>query len=43
MSPLGHKVSTSLQTSPESGAAPEPMSRTLLRSYFRDNGDFARA
>ena len=41
--PLGHRDSASLTTSPESGAAPEPRSVTLLRSYFRDNGDLASA
>lgn len=42
-SPSGHNASASTTTSPPSGAAPEPMSITLLRSYFFVSGDLARA
>lgn len=38
--PLGHSFSTSSMTSPLSGAAPEAMSMTLLRSYCLVRGDF---
>jgi hypothetical protein len=39
----GQRASHSSITSPERGAAPEPMSRMLLRSYFFVKGDFAKA
>lgn len=42
-SPSGHRASHSLMTSPPNGAAPEPMSVTLLKSYFFVRGDLTKA
>jgi len=43
LSPDGQSPSASRITSPPSGAAPDPMSVTLLRSYFFVRGDLASA
>jgi hypothetical protein len=42
-SPSGQRASHSCIISPPRGAAPDPISITLLRSYFFVKGDFANA